>query len=104
MDMQDDSRDPDTIRDTVPIRPLKKRVSRVLVTVALVASGALGVLAARMMRTLSADPAVRERFEAIERMRQAGSDSLNVESTPVEHGADSSAVSNDTVSSAHAVE
>lgn len=66
--------DPDTIRDTVPIRPLPKWASRLLVTAALAGAAALGLLAARMMGDMATDPSIQERFEAIERMRAAAAD------------------------------
>ncbi len=89
--MMDAPRDPDSMRDTVPIRPLKKWASRILVTVALIASAALGVYAARTMRTLATDPAVRERFDAMERMRRGESpvDSTAGSPIPASGGEDS---------------
>jgi hypothetical protein len=81
--MPDAPRDPDTIRDTVPIRPLRRWVSRLLVTAALLAAAALGVFAAREMGEMATDPNVRERFEAVERMRlgAAATDSTGIDST-----------------------
>lgn len=73
--MQDEHHEPDTIRDTVPIRPLRPWASRVFVTVALLAALALAFLAVRLMRSIASDPNVRERFEAVERMRVSGSSS-----------------------------
>lgn len=81
--MPDAPRDPDTIRDTVPIRPLRRWASRLLVTAALLAAAALGVFAAREMGEMATDPNVRERFEAVERMRldAAETDSTATDST-----------------------
>lgn len=71
-----DDRNP--FRDTVPIRPLPKWASRIIVTMALLTAAALGLLAARMIRNMTRDPDVRRRLEAVERMRDGAtpSDSL----------------------------
>lgn len=69
--MQDAPRDPDSIRDTVPIRPLRPWASRLLLTVAILAAAGLGWLAARMMNDMASDPSVQKRFEAVESMRRA---------------------------------
>ena len=97
--MQDVRQDPDTIRDTVPIRPLRKWASRALVTAALVASAALGVVAARSMRSLATDPAVQERFEAIERMRRGELPVDSLEAGSVQDGVD-----DDSARAAHATD
>ena len=66
--------DPDSAKDTVEIRPLGPFASRALLTAALVAAGALGLLAVRLMDDMSSDPAIQSRYEAMERMRSESRD------------------------------
>jgi hypothetical protein len=52
----------------VPIRPLRKGISRLVITVCLVAAGALAIYASVSIATLKQDPDMRARVEAFERM------------------------------------
>ena len=81
--MPDEIRESDTLRDTVPIRPLRRWASRLLVTLAILASAALGIYAAMKMTSMASDPAAAERFEAMERLRLGGAnvDSASVDTT-----------------------
>lgn len=64
-----DNGQPDTIRDTVRIRPLSKWASKIFVTAALFSALGLAIYASLMIRSMSADPDIQTRLEVMERMR-----------------------------------
>lgn len=53
----------------VPIRPLRKGMSRLVVTLCLVAAGALAIYASVSITAMRQDPEMKARVEAFERMK-----------------------------------
>jgi len=83
--MTGDHTDPETLRDTLPVRPLRKWLSRTVVTVAILASAALGIYAAMKMQSMASDPDADNRFEIMERMRlgETVADTVSADSSSV---------------------